>query len=252
MLGSTYEPKRDRSPRKHKRNEMEAPPPPDEPVIKVRDCQGKVVLMTLDQRFKKYPARPCRIENMCGRFKYNVTKPPLSNIITLFPGPNCGSSPCGWNENIYSIYGNCSYLCGTSERMHFKGCQGLAAVHKLADELNAPKKDIIIHMVVISGCMGEFVDVRPSGLMDTLLRRMKVIPFRSLDSTNAVRFNVRMDEWLDLPRPKVSDWTITTRGSVVIKFTWSALPWTFEVEKAMLEFCNKQMNLLRELILEFQ
>jgi hypothetical protein len=252
MLGSAYEPKRDRSPRKHKRNELEAPPPPDEPVIKVRDCQGKVVLMTLDQRFKKYAARPCRIENMCGRFKYNVRKAPLSNVITLFPGANSTSERGGWTENIYSIYGNCSYLCETSERLHFKGCQGLASVHKLAEELRAPTKDTVVHMVVISGCMGEFVDVRPCGLMDTLLRRMKITPFRTIDATNSVRFHVRMDEWLDLPRPKVSDWTITTRGSVIIKFTWSALPWTLEVERKMLEFCNKQMDLLRELILEFQ
>lgn len=53
-----------------------------------------------------------------------------------------------------------------------------------------------------------------------------------------------------IPIPRSNDWTITTRGSVIVRLTWNSIAWTQDVEDSVLMVCDCYVTQLRELLLE--
>jgi hypothetical protein len=172
-----------------------------------------------------YKKRPCRTENICGQFKYRVDKEPLKPILVRIK--KC----MGWQEDIYSIHGNATINNNGSGLMFFKGCQDLAQAQTLAGDLGITRKDIVVHMVVFSACIGHLVDVSPMGLVETVLVRMGLKTYRVMDTSNSVRFSIPKHDWLAVVYP-----------SIIIRMTWDALTWTREIEDSIVTTCNKYID----------
>ncbi len=192
----------------------------------------------------RYQARPSRVENLCGRFRARVDKTPFKEAVIV------NHTCMGWQEDIYNIHGNGSFMNNLSGMLYFKGCKNLKAVHELGKDLSLDKPEVIIHMIVLSGCIGEFIDVRPTGLMETILHQIGLQPYRLMDTTNSVRFQVKPNDWMPSVYPRGNDWAITTRGSIIIRMTWKSLTWTQEIEDELTSFCDDMMAKLKKIVQE--
>lgn len=157
----------------------------------------------------------------------------------------------GWQEDLYNIYGNGTYLNHLTGKMIFRGCRNLSAVKSFAADLGMESPAIVVNMMVCAGAIGHLMDVRPSGLVEHVIAKMGMLPYRVMDTTNAIRFTVRQKDWLAIVYPKHNDWTITTKGSVIIRMTWDKLPWTQEIENNLLDTCNEYMKRIRLCVDEF-
>ena len=208
-------------------------------IIKTK-IKDKIIHMQLTPKYKVYKKRLTRMENLCGQFKTFVHRDAMSSVTK-----RCKTC-MGTQDDVYSIFGNGSMMERMNSKMYFKGCTNLKVAHMMSRELGMDTPPVQVHMIVLSACMGILVDIRPSGLMMSILANMGLSPYYIIDSTNAVRFKVNTSEWPDVIMPKSNDWTITTRGSVIIRMTWSALEWTQKIEDDIVRSCDIQINLLRE------
>lgn len=204
----------------------------------------RVIQVPIDTKYLMYKERPSRVENLCGRFRARVEKAAFKEAIVV------NHTCMGWQEDVYNIHGNGSYMNNLSGMLYFKGCKNLNGVYALGNDLGLTKPEVIIHMIVLSACMGEFIDVRPAGLMETILRQIGLDPYRLMDTTNSVRFQVKPCNWMPSSYPRGNDWSITTRGSIIIRMTWKALVWTQEIENDLTEFCDKMMTRLKQALKE--
>jgi hypothetical protein len=94
--------------------------------------------------------------------------------------------------------------------------------------------------------MGSLIDVRPTGLMEHILHKMGISTYRQADTTNALCFHVDFakDNW-GVPTPRQNDWSMSTRGSVIIRLTWDFLAWDIDTESRIISQCNKYIELFR-------
>lgn len=212
-------------------------------IIKTK-IKDKILHMQLMPKYKVYKKRKTRMENLCGQFKTVVRRDTLSSVV------NRCHTCMGKQDDVYSIFGNGCLMERLNSRMYFKGCTNLKVAHMLSEELGMDKPPVLVHMIVLSACMGILVDIRPCGLMMSILQNMGLSPYYIVDSTNAVRFKVNTSEWPGVVLPKSNDWTITTRGSVIMRMTWNSLEWSQKIEDDIVLSCDRQLSLLREFIEE--
>jgi len=204
----------------------------------------KVVRVSMDKRYMLYKSRPTRVENLCGKFKCRVPKEPFKEAVVV------NHTCMGWQEDVFNIHGNGSFMNNLSGIMYFKGCRNLQSLHEFASDLGLDKPDAVIHMVVFSGCIGKFIDVHPAGLMEKILREAGLDPYRLIDTTNAVRFRLKPIQWGPANVPRANDWSISTRGSFIIRMTWKSLIWTQQIEDDLLKFCDDIIQKLKQFLHE--
>jgi hypothetical protein len=195
--------------------------------------------------YKKYKYRRCRIENMCGRFSELVNKHSMKHVI--IPSRTC----MGVQEDIYSIYGNGSFMSNNPNRLYFKGCRNLHYARLMASDMFiSDKTKILVNMIVVSACIGQFVDVGSQGIMQEILDKQGFSPFFMHDMSNAVRFQIPNSKWPGICFPKNNDWTITMRGSLIARMTFDAIEWTSEIENDMIKVCNAYFDMFVQQIRE--
>ena len=143
----------------------------------------KILLITLNKNYRMYPYRKCRVENLCGHLNNVVNKREIQKA--LVPTKTC----MGHQEDLYSIYGNATIMRNTTERLFFKGCSNVKSIHAMASDIGVDQAQPVIHMAVISGCMGSLLDIRPAGLMEHILHKIGISTYRQADTTNALCFS---------------------------------------------------------------
>lgn len=200
---------------------------------------NKIKYLTLDSRFQVYTKRPARIENICGQFKNRVDRS-IYNQVCM------STQTCmGPQLDVYNINGNACLLNRVPDYPLFKGCRNIGNARGLAHDMGIDDPLVIVHMSVASACMGILIDVRPNGLMSHILRKLDLYPYHMVDVTNSIRFRVSTLFPFTKTMPRSNDWTITTRGVVVIRMVWNSLEWTAEIEAEYLKFCDDHVRMLR-------
>lgn len=199
--------------------------------------KDQVTVVEMQECYKKYNQRECRIENICGRFPALVDKRMIEKVIV--PMRTC----MGVQEDVYNIFGNGAFMAGSKDCMLFKGCQNHSTAMKLAADigLKVPTR-MTVNMIVISACMGELIDISPTGIMQNILKQSGITPRYLYEHYNAIRFTVSKMYWACPHYPRNNDWTITLRGSVIIRTTWNFLTWNEKMETELLQFCNLMLD----------
>lgn len=206
---------------------------------------GGVETVLLDERYTPYTSQRARIENLCGSFTERVTGAGLDGV--LIQTQTC----FGRQRALFHLCGNVTVNRG---RGLFMGARGLAGLERLADVLQLSSAGNVVHMVVLCSKMGKRVQVTSGGLLETsILERAGAsvrIGARIYDHTNTVRFVVKRFEgpvfgMPDALRPENNEWTITGKGTVMIRLTWRHMEWTKEAEEACLALSNRVTAWLR-------
>ena len=196
----------------------------------------------LDERYTPYKGQPPRIENLCGSFTEHVSYPELKGVVlqTL--------SHFGRQREVFSIHGNVTLNQGKGA---FMGAGSMDGLEKLASALNLSNAGNTVHMAVICGKIGKRVQVSSCGLLETKLRQFDGnvrVEGRIYEHTNTVRMHVikysdsGVFELEEAYRPHKNDWTITGRGTVMIRFSWKKMRWTRESEAACMAFCSRVID----------
>lgn len=100
-------------------------------------------------------------------------------------------------------------------------------------------------MAVFACHVGQLLDVSPMGLVETVVQDMGYKGYRSIDGTNAFKFTLNELQWkmvCEDAYPRSNDWTMTTRGSVVVRLTWDVCEWSQELENSLLRACDNQIQ----------
>ena len=190
------------------------------------------------QRMAPYARRPVRFENLCGQFNFKVTVEGLVGAIV--PSYSC----FGWQKSLYHMEGTVT-LAGHSAT--FKGVRNLDSMTRLAKAMRLPTEQGRMHMAIMSGTTGVAADVYQQGYLEIQMwpcvrdGRVRIdVPF---EQNNSLRLSVvRFEEPgsggdFELEpslRPASNDWTVTTRGSVVVRMTWDGVEWGAETEAALM------------------
>lgn len=200
---------------------------------------GVVGCVMLDERYRPYDVQPIRIENLCGSFTERVESSVLKGVVMNTV------SPFGRQREVYTLHGNVTINQG---RGSFMGAQSVAGLERLASMLDLSTSENVVHMAVICGKIGKRLQVSSSGLLETKLNKFASnvrIEGRMYDHTNTVRLHVfkfEDDGLFELARafrPDKNDWTVTGRGTVMIRFTWKRVRWTAESEAACMRLCSR-------------
>ena len=202
------------------------------------ETDGGIKTIMLDERYKPYEVQRPRVENLCGSFIETVPSPNLKGVLVdthnLF----------GRHKEVFNIHGNVTLSKG---RGSFMGARDMAGLEKLASALGLSQSRCMVHMAVMAAKIGHRVQVKSSGLLESrLLSKFSEyvrVDGRMYDHTNTVRISIKkftnlfaIDEKF---LPDKNDWTITGRGTVMIRFTWKKLEWTHECERACLALCER-------------
>lgn len=220
-----------------KRIDREACVPED-----VLQADGRVETVMLDGRYRPYQAQRARVENLCGSFREAVDKHNLRGVLIHT------QSEFGKQREVFSVHGNVALNQG---RGAFMGVRNFDALESLARGLGLTSAGNAVHMAVICGKTGRRMQVKSSGLLESrLITRFGKhirIEGRMYDHTNTVRMSiVKFNEGVfNLNRafhPEKNDWTITGRGTVMIRFTWKQIEWNREIEAACLTLCDNVIS----------
>lgn len=199
---------------------------------------GDISTVMLDERYRPYTAQDARVENLCGCFTERVYTEMLTGAIIT---TNCNF---GRQREVFNIHGNVAINKGKGL---FMGVRDMAGIEKLAEALALSSSHNNVHMAVICGKIGTRLQVKSSGLLENRLlqfRETLAVEGRQYEHTNTVRMRVRKfsnDGIFALEeqyRPEKNDWSITGRGTVMIRFTWSKIEWTSDCERACLRVCD--------------
>ncbi len=161
-------------------------------------------------------------------------------------------SPFGKQQEMFHVSGHITVRCtpGLPRSMIFKGAKGADSVIRLMDDLFLDRRTTVplVHMGVISSCMGVrlqtsqccYLENRVSEGAGTMHGGWMAVEARSPDQCNIVRLSVK--DWTGLLLPSLipvsNDIVITSKGSVVHRFSWTGLPWDDCVERDVLGACE--------------
>jgi hypothetical protein len=206
----------------------------------VLQADGEVKTIMLDERYLPYPGKEARLENLCGSFTEQVCAADLQGVLVNT------HTQFGRQKEVFNVHGNASIHRG---KANFMGVRSMEALEALAKGLNLLSARNTVHMAVICAKIGKRVQVTSSGLLETRLstaftKNLRV-EGRMYDHTNTVRLSVHtfstdggvfsLDKrfW-----PTKNDWTITGRGTVMVRLSWKQIEWSKECEEACLSFCD--------------
>ena len=215
-------------------------------------------------RWEPYSAKPCVVENICGKF-----------LLSSPSCPNCGTpglerlqsvsfkvaSPFGQQTEIYHIAGHVTYRAtpGLPKSMIFKGVRGCAGLAGLKRGMMFDSVSAQVHMAVVGCCLGFRVQTTAGSYLENRVNggvfasangeRWMRVENRSLDQCNVIRLSViRWDHPALLPanfEPSSNDIVVTGKGSVLHRFTWGGLVWDEAAEAAVLLACERVAGAIR-------
>ena len=200
---------------------------------------GATDTVMLDERYRPYVAQEPRIENLCGCFTSDVALEGLAGAVVST------NSNFGRQKEVFHIHGNVAI---NNRKGLFMGVRDMCGLEKLASALALPNSGNQVHMAVICGKIGARMQVKSSGLLENRLLYHPTnirVEGRLYDHTNTVRMCVKSftdDGIFALARqyrPEKNDWTVTGKGTVMIRFTWKRIEWTHDCEAACLEVCSR-------------
>ena len=208
-------------------------------------ASGGVETVLLDERYTPYTSQRARIENLCGSFAERVSCAGLEGVLIK-------TNTCfGRQKELFHLNGN---VIVNQEKGSFMGARGFKGLEGLANELQLSSVRNSVHMVVLCSKLGKRVQVTSNGLLETSIISKAGdsvrIGGRLYDHTNTVRFTIQKFEGavFELPaafQPENNDWTITGKGTVMIRLTWKRVEWTLEAEEACLALANRVTTWLR-------
>ena len=205
---------------------------------------GKLISVMLDGKHMPYGATEPRVENLCGSFKERVfpenMQPALVHTMTCF-----GDQP-----QLHHLEGNVT-LC--SGKACFMGARSFKGVEKLSKALCLSTPANVIYIGVFCMKLGKRVHVSDGGLLETNFNRFdgKIrVAGRLFEQCNTMRFEITnfkhkpffMEERF---RPFRNDWTITGKGTVILRMTWKKMEWSQECEDACLDLCSRMAGVLK-------
>ena len=210
----------------------------------VLQADGQVRTIMLDERYQPYPGKEARLENLCGSFTERVCVTDLQGVLVDT------HTQFGRQREVFNVHGNASIHRG---KANFMGVRSMEALEALARGLNLSSAGNTVHMAVICAKIGMRVQVTSSGLLETSLEsafsKNLRVEGRMYDHTNTVRlsvhtfstdggvFHLEKRFW-----PTKNDWTITGRGTVMVRLSWKRIEWTRECEAACLSLCDSIMQ----------
>lgn len=204
---------------------------------------GKVLTIMIDQRYAPYDKQSARVENLCGSFKTYVCVQGLGPVIQKT------QNAFGRQYEMYHLHGNVSI---NQNKASFMGVRGMQSLGRLSSALRLETPCNVVHMAVICVKLGKRVQVSQGGLIEDVLSKWidhVRLMYRMLEYNNTLRFTIYnfkdvfkfREDW----RPDNNDWSVTGRGTLLVRLTWRKLEWTQEVEDACLDLCNRTADWLK-------
>lgn len=195
-----------------------------------------------------HPHTPPLVKNLCGRF---LTY--LDSYLHHIPVVKSSeSSFFGSHGTMYHVHGTVSLHCGVA---YFRGCSGHAGLCALAEDLFLPTERCEVHMGVFKTFLGRHVQTsQDSYLEQAASRRFRSLRVRSriIEVNQAIKLRVDNFDESEMPHltgqlvPTSLDLTVTNKGVLLLRFSWSRCNWTLESEAAVLRFCTWLAEQLRE------
>lgn len=202
----------------------------------------------MDKRYAPYPARLCCIENLCG--KLDPLKFPKEIKSELHPVSFCSNSAFGPMRCVHHLDGNVTYNSWTGP-VGFKGCTSLRGMNRMCMSLYGGPWAGTVHMGVLALRLGKSVHTGGGCFMERVLQMrfghlLALVP--RLEQNNQVAFKIYVwkDELLAPPEiaPTDSEVKVTGKGVAVLRFSWSSIDWSEEVEQKVLDLGNRIGSML--------
>lgn len=212
---------------------------------------GRKETIMLHAGYAPYKKHASSIANICGSFtEMTLMNSPTSTLIMEVV------NSFGKQREIFSVYGNVTLNRGKAS---FMGARGMDCLIRLAEHLSLSSARNSVYMVVICARIGERVQVRPGGLLETKIlthfsRHIKV-EHCGIDITNTVKLAVtkfsdpveggtepeqqRIFALDRRFRPTKNSWSITGKGTIHIRLSWDSVEWSQECEDACKAWCDR-------------
>lgn len=215
-----------------------------------RRCVRETVL---SPSWGPYPVREVEVETVCGRLENFAGDQGWSGMSDQLKSV-CFKSPApfGAQTELFHLRGQLTARSapGLVKAIGFKGVRGHDALQELIRDSLLPEGTISkVHMAVFSSFIGQRIQTSPGCYLENKVVRLMpwlLVEGRCMDQFNVVRLAV--SDWgavgLDARyRPWANDIVLTSRGSLMHRFTWNApmcgLSWTKEAEEAICRACQR-------------
>jgi len=198
----------------------------------------------------QYSRKPM-VKNLCGRFMHY-----LDQYICHGPVLQRSHARFGRPHYMYHLHGTVCIYRGLAQ---FKGCAGYSYIRQMSEDVfisegpNVPRCQV--HMGVFKICLGRTLSTMRNGYFENRVsERFACMRVQQTfwESPQAVRLRVDAFDVLELPIlrdrliPTSLDVSVTWRGVVMLRFSWSKCDWSEESEAAVLRFCEWMGEALRE------
>jgi hypothetical protein len=163
-------------------------------------------------------------------------------------------STFGQQFEVFHLAGHVTARCtpGLPKAVLFKGVRGADGLDQICGDLMLDDTtQAHVHMAVFTSFLGIRLQTTEWCYLENRVYDeygpfkggwMRVEP-RLLDQCNLIRLSVVDFKRLLPSRPDIhpisNDLVITSRGSLTLRYTWSAAHWTAETEREMLRVCNE-------------
>ena len=209
------------------------------------------VVSVVQREYLPYHFVPsCRspiIKNLTGRFANY-----LEGYVAHVPVSKRCRGSFGRHDDMYHLHGSLSVHCGVP---YFKGCAGLPSLKAIAEDLFLENPRCEVHMGVFKVCIGRRVDTSESCFLEVCVAsRFKCLRVRRriAETTQCVKLRVDNFDEAELPYltgdlvPRSLDVSVSSRGVVILRFSWSKVVWSEDREASVLRFCGWVRDRLRE------
>jgi hypothetical protein len=141
--------------------------------------------------------------------------------------------------------------------VYFKGCNGVSAINRIQNDIGLEDNACKVYMVLITGNIGYFVDVRFGCLIEHFFRynfsksfspRVRIIDLHPV-------VYLEMTEWIEAIFPEVPKEcrphrvlaTVSHKGTVIFRLSWKGVLWTASVEEKIMCFCQWILDCIKDL-----
>jgi hypothetical protein len=204
-----------------------------------------------DQDELVFPYKAMTIDNITGKFKDFLRKNQLAYDLAPLMFLKRNKS-----RTFYQIYHIEATLTIHKDIVHFKGCNSTHALDVIADDIGLYHNQTSVYMVLLTGNLGRNVDVSFGCYIERIVSksftcvfpRVRIIDIHSVIYLEVTQWNTKELVELD-PRihPVKVLITISSRGSVVQRFTWKNIHWDSTTEKEIVRIGQWWMDLIQSL-----
>lgn len=187
------------------------------------------------------------VKNLCGRFKTYLDECWPHGSVSHRAGGMFGR-----HDTMFHVHGSVSVHSGVP---FFKGCQGYGSICALAEDLFLETPRCEVHMGVFKVCLGRYLSTDQGCFLEnSVAQRFRCLRVcqRMAETTLAVKLRVDAFDEAEMPvlrgalAPTSVDVSVTTKGVVMVRISWSHCAWDAETEARAVEFCAWLAGALRE------